>query len=305
MQIKTLAVPFPSEWGKGEATNVYRLGDGKILVDAGLDSLSNRDFIKKALKGNSLKGNASWEIEKILITHGHLDHFGLSAFIQEQTSAEIFIHEADAAVMQDYRRAMDWFDEVYYLALEGGFTHDDLRAIKIELLTAVELMKRPRDFKTFRELELDVGGSKLSILHLPGHTPGSVGYVVGDVVFSGDVAIEGSTVLGDLRSEIDSIQKLKVFREVYTGHRRAPIGISDLEALEAHIATRLDEVLAATRGGRNLKGIVYTIYPWASGSDMNFVRKLTPIRQVLSYLRYLEDEGALAKKGNLWTSFKG
>jgi glyoxylase-like metal-dependent hydrolase (beta-lactamase superfamily II) len=298
MQIEKLCVPFPSEWGQGDATNIYWIGDGRIIIDAGFDSPSNRDFIKRTLREKGLKNT------KILITHGHLDHFGLSSFIQEQTGAEILIHEADAEVMRDYNRAMDWFDEVYDLALEGGFTRNELITTKIELLAAVDLMKRPRDFKTFMDLELDVGGSKLHSIHLPGHTPGSVGYVLGDAVLSGDVAIEGSTVLGDLRKEIDSIQKLKVFREIFTGHRRTPISIGDLEALEAHIATRLSEVLAVTKGGKNLKGIVSVMYPWASGSDVNFVRKLIPLRQVISYIRYLEDEGGIVKRGKLWFSLK-
>jgi hypothetical protein len=107
-----------------------------------------------------------------------------------------------------------------------------------------------------------------------------------------------------LRLEMGSIEKLKAFKEVYAGHGRTPIGPADLEALEAHIATRLEEVLRATRVGRSLKGIVNELYPLSSGVDVNFMKKILPIRQVLSYLHYLEEEGLVAKKGSLWFSFK-
>jgi glyoxylase-like metal-dependent hydrolase (beta-lactamase superfamily II) len=300
MQVSGFSVPFPSEWGRGESTNAYILkGKMTALVDAGLDSPNNREYIKGQLKKLS-----SWKVDLLLITHGHIDHFGLASYIQGETGAEIYIHEDDSPALKNYRKALTWLDEVYALAIEGGFSDIDLREARIRQSVALDIMGVPKDFKTFRKLELDMGDQKLSTIHLPGHTPGSVGYVLGEIVFSGDVALDGSTVVGDLRGELESIQKLKTFREVYTGHRRTPINAMDLEALEAHIAQRLEEVLRVTREGKTLREIVSAIYPASMMLEENFIRKIIPIRQVVSYLRYLEEEGYIVKNGAIWRSFK-
>ena len=300
MKIIPIAVPFPTEWGKGEPTNVYILeGKSCSFVDAGLDSISNRKFIRKVLKKQ-----ASRNIQRILITHGHIDHFGLSAYIQQETGAEILIHEADSEALKDYSSTLYWFDDVYELALEGGFPKEDLISAKLQMFAAIDLMVTPKDFKTFRDLEIDLGEEKLVSLDLSGHTRGSVGYAVGESVFAGDAAIEGSTIVGDFRKEISSIQRLKIFKDVYTGHGRTPIAKKDLEDLEAHFTTRLEEILRAAEGGRSLKEIMELVYPKIMGANTNFIRKITPIRQALSYLKYLEDEGYIMKKGACWTSFK-
>jgi len=299
MIVIPITVPFPKGWGRSDGTNAYILkGDKTVLVDSGLDSQDNREYIKKTLKELD-----AWRADAILLTHGHLDHFGLAAFVQRETGAKIIIHANDALALENYRNVISWFDEVYGLAIEGGFDEQDLKAAKMQLLMVIDMMGRPDEYSTFTELDLDIGGGKLSSLNLPGHTPGSVGYILGDSVFSGDVAIDGSTVVGELRQELASIQKLKTFKHVYTGHRRSPIFVKDLEALETHIANRLEQVLRVTKQGRTLKEIVDQIYG-ATVVETNFMRKIIPIRQVVSYLRYLEEEGFLAKRGARWISFK-
>jgi len=299
MIVIPITVPFPKDWGHGDGTNAYILkGDKTILIDSGLDSPDNRDYIKKTLKKLD-----AWKVEAILLTHGHLDHFGLGAYVQRETGAEIEIHESDASALEDYRNVMSWFDEVYELAVEGGFDEQDLRAVKMQLSMVIDMMSKPDNYGTFRELDLKIGGGALRSLHLPGHTPGSVGYVLGDSIFSGDVALDGSTNVGELKQEFASIQKLKTFKHIYTGHRRSPINAKDLEALEAHIASRLEQVLRMTKQGRTLKEIVNGIYGMTM-METSFMKKVIPIRQAVSYLRYLEEEGYLAKRGARWVSFK-
>jgi glyoxylase-like metal-dependent hydrolase (beta-lactamase superfamily II) len=299
MMIIPITVPFPKDWGHGDGTNAYILkGEKTILIDSGLDSPDNRGYIKKTLKQLD-----AWRVDTILLTHGHLDHFGLGVYVQRETGAEIKIHENDAPALRDYRNVMSWFDEVYELSVEGGFDEQDLKAVRMQLSIVVDMMGKPDNYSTFRDLDLKIGGGGLRSLHLPGHTPGSVGYILGDSVLSGDTALDGSTVVGELKHELASIQKLKTFKHVYTGHRRSPINAKDLEALEAHITSRLEQVLRITREGRTLKEIVNGIYGTAM-MESNFMRKVIPIRQAVSYLRYLEEEGYLAKRGGRWVSFK-
>ena len=42
------------------------------------------------------------DIERIIITHGHIDHFGGLAFVKTQAEAEVGIHELDRRVLTNY-----------------------------------------------------------------------------------------------------------------------------------------------------------------------------------------------------------
>ena len=122
----------------------------------------------------------------------------------------------------------------YILATHGHPGHvggkDDLKAI-----TGGETGIHSQDAKQFlrsadRYLvdgdELDVGQFKVSVLHTPGHTPGSVCYVVANHAFVGDTILAGG--IGrqmpetDLRRQMMSIgtklMRLPLNTALYPGH---------------------------------------------------------------------------------------
>lgn len=298
MKITQIKVPFPSEYGSGRSTNAYLLeGEAKILVDSGLDSEENRRFIRKTLE----KAGA-WDLDVILLTHGHLDHFSLGAYLQQETGAALMVHEADAGMLSDYSSHYSkWFEEAYEHAVEGGFDPSVLGEARIKLITAASILTRSAVYETFTETSL--AGGAVRTLHLPGHTEGSVGVVAGEAVFCGDAAIEGSTAVTDLKEEFNSLEKLKVFKFIYPGHERAPLARAEIEALESHFVSRLEEVLRVTKGGATLKEIVISLYRGLDLAQAPY-KIILPINQAISYLKYLEAEGHVEKRGRRWYSFR-
>jgi glyoxylase-like metal-dependent hydrolase (beta-lactamase superfamily II) len=298
MKITQIRVPFPSEYGSGRGTNAYLLeGEVKILVDSGIDSEENRRFIRK-----TLEKLGAWDLDTILLTHGHLDHFSLGTYLQRETGAALMVHEADSEMLADYSSHYSrLFEETYEHAVEGGFDPSLLGEARIKLTTAASILSRPAVYETFTEISL--AGGAVRTIRLPGHTDGSVGVVAGEGVFCGDAAIEGSTAVRDLKEEFNSLEKLKVFNRVYPGHERSPLARADIEALEAHFVSRLDEVLRVTKGGATLKDVVISLY---RGTDLDQAsyRMILPINQVIAYLRYLEAEGHVEKRGRRWYSFR-
>ena len=121
----------------------------------------------------------------ILLTHGHFDHTGaLSAF----PDAETVIHETDAGMLTDPQR-------------NAGALFGDT------------LPRRPAT-RTVKEGDvLSYGGLEITVLHTPGHTPGSVCYSAEGCLFTGDTLFHrgyGRTDLpgGSVKDLIASLRRL-------------------------------------------------------------------------------------------------
>jgi hydroxyacylglutathione hydrolase len=143
------------------------------LVDPGDEA----PRILKALEGTDI------HVQYLLHTHGHLDHVGATRSVKETllSKPEIALHRGD---------------EPLYLALKKqgalfGINYDD--PLKVDHYL--------EDGET-----IEVGKLKLSVLHTPGHSPGSVclrlhedsALGAGESLYSGDTLFQGSVGRTDL-----------------------------------------------------------------------------------------------------------
>ncbi len=92
-----------------------------------------------------------WKIEKILLTHGHFDHFGAAALLSERLGAPVYIYPDDAPYLSDT-----------YLNLSANSPNPIVVSHYEELYDGEKIyLKENSDFY-------------LKVVHTPGHTPGSV-----------------------------------------------------------------------------------------------------------------------------------
>lgn len=105
-------------------------------------------------------------LDVILLTHAHFDHMLAVPALQEATGAPLFVHEDDAPALID-----------------------DEKSLTVWVGTSCRLMadRLLKDGDT-----VTVGDLTLTVIHTPGHTPGSCCYAVGDWLFSGDTLFVGS-----------------------------------------------------------------------------------------------------------------
>ena len=145
--------------------NCTLVWDEATKVGAVVDPGGDLDRIAAAILDQGIT------VEKILLTHGHIDHAGGAAELKEKLGVPIEgPHQAD-------RFLLDKLPET-----GAGYGITDARAVT-------------PDRWLDEGDEVEVGPLRFSILHAPGHSPGSVVFVskdapvalVGDVVFRGSI----------------------------------------------------------------------------------------------------------------------
>lgn len=136
----------------------------------------------------------------ILNTHGHRDHVPANADMAGHFNIKIGMHQAD----------INFFTKQFRLYNDEAMLRNFQAALALS-----------------HEDDIRVGSMDIQVIHTPGHTPGSVCYLVGRCLFSGDTLFVGSagrTDLpgGDLHTLIQSIhERLVVLPDetiLYPGH---------------------------------------------------------------------------------------
>ena len=174
--IHRLEIPEPFIEAGGPA-NVYVLedADGRYsLFDTGIGT---PEGITALRAGAAQRGLDLKKISRIVVSHGHLDHFGNAQMLSEESGARIFIHEADVAKITGDARfsALLRKHRAYFVRLGvPQETLDQMQAGADRQPNLVKHVERARlgplhegDVLQFKQFEVVVK-------HLPGHTPGLV-----------------------------------------------------------------------------------------------------------------------------------
>ncbi|GAB4328442.1 MAG: MBL fold metallo-hydrolase [Candidatus Zixiibacteriota bacterium] len=127
-------------------------------------------------------------IEKIINTHGHVDHISAAEDVKEALGVKLHLHPGDEMYLPNIEETAAMF------GIAGARNP-----------TIDEFLNHGDRF--------EVGGFTVEVLHTPGHTPGHCILKIGDDVFCGDLVFSGSigrTDLpgGDYETIIDSLERV-------------------------------------------------------------------------------------------------
>jgi len=185
---------------------------GKInaIIDTGT-SKSPQNDIAPALKALGL---TLADIDLILNTHGHIDHAGGDAAVKSASGAQIFIHPDEIGCLKDHEGFFDQNVAPAVEAILGKEQVDEVRAFFLEM--AGQEVAADRQLKDNEVIDLG-DGCHLRVIHLPGHTSGSVGFYWEEegMLFSGDCVMglfDGSgmlPIIADFAAYESSLQRLQ------------------------------------------------------------------------------------------------
>ncbi len=179
-------------FGRGYGSNSYLLicnGEALIIDPSGTEVSEHIQDAKLMPVG-------------ILLTHGHFDHTEYVDKLRNIYGIPLMIHKEDAELLTDGKK------DGYFQFFRRENSH------------------RPAD----RLLEdgecISLGGEEITVLHTPGHTRGSVCYLAGDILVSGDTLFANSIGRcdlygGDTAMMLSSLKRLRQIEAnpfIYPGH---------------------------------------------------------------------------------------
>lgn len=183
------------EPGSGDAT----------VIDVGLMGKSQYKLSSIERLGFDLK-----EIRRVLMTHTHIDHIGcLPEILETVPHAELWVHEAEGLPLEQGDERIVYGMEMFRSMCQAQYGIPDGKF----------------KFQVHRKLSdgdaLDLGGASWQVIHIPGHSPGSIALydaerkilIPGDTVYA-DFAIGRFDLHGasgsQLRQSLTRLAELEV-----------------------------------------------------------------------------------------------
>ncbi|RME88250.1 MAG: MBL fold metallo-hydrolase [Anaerolineae bacterium] len=181
---------FPDFWAYAYLVLV---GDYRVLIDTGSGFGDSNAHLEEGLRrvgqeiGETIRLK---DLTHILITHGHIDHFGGLTFLRSRTRARVGVHELDLRNLTNYEERLTVIERRLRTFLQEA----GLSAGSVERVMAMYKINK----SLFRSVDVDftyeAEGMHLGpfeFLHVPGHCAGHVVIRLHDVLFTGDHVLDG------------------------------------------------------------------------------------------------------------------
>lgn len=152
-----------------------------ILIDPGYNS----ERIIEKIKDTGVT------VKFILATHGHIDHIGAVKAVKDILGIPFYMNKED----------LIFFDSLLQHSMMFGMPNCQVPEVDVYV----------NNGETF-----SFGNLKIQSIHTPGHSPGSISYLIGNDIFTGDVIFSGSIGRTDLPGGSFQILEKSIKERLYT-----------------------------------------------------------------------------------------
>jgi glyoxylase-like metal-dependent hydrolase (beta-lactamase superfamily II) len=308
----SVPVPIPNNPLRYVLVYAFETDRGLYLVDAGWNTDDAYDTLVAGL------GHAGYEIgdvEGVLVTHIHPDHYGLAGRIREASGAWVALHPADAGLIEArYDEPDDLIERMAAMLRRDGAPPDEIAELKMASMPV-----RPWVSAAVPDVLIEDGdrpevpGWDLTAIWTPGHSPGHLCFWEAAnrlmLMLSGDHVLPritpnisfhpqaGPNPLGDFLASLDKVGAYDA-DEVLPAHEyRFDDLRGRVEELKNHHQVRFEEVVAAIGDGQTSTWQIAARMTWNKPWDqiVGWTRRAAA-GETLAHLRYLETRGVLREE---------
>ncbi len=275
----------------------------RILVDTGSglpeswEDLQNGFEVVRARYGHPV---GLQDLTAILITHGHIDHFGGVVLVRGQSAAPVFVHELDRRVLVNFReRLITVAQEMRHFLAQAGVPPERRSAMLDLYLSMKALFPSTTVEGTLADGETLFGF--LRVHHTPGHCPGQVCLQVDEALLTSDHVLPRTTPhqapeqitrftgLGHYLESLRRVAAIPGIAIAFGGHEGPILDLyGRAAAIEAFHRQRLEQVLEICREPRTIAEISMALFGRRSGYGV-----LLALLEAGAHVEYLYDRGAL------------
>ena len=285
--------------------NIYVIDDGEqyVLIDTGSGmERPNADLLAgfTAIGEHLGRPFSPANIGTILITHGHIDHFGGLPFLRQYTDAPAGVHILDRRVLSHHEERMVFAYRRLETFLEGAGVSAEERVVlmSVYLFSKTYYRSTPVQF-LLEEGRPTVGG--FGVIHVPGHCPGQVCLLVDDVLLTADHVLsritphqapESITLNMGLGHYLDALGKVAALPGVRLGLGGHEDPIADIPARVAAIraahAERLGKISDICRAPKSIAEISRELF-----GRVDSYHVLLALEETGAHVEYLYQRGEL------------
>lgn len=163
-------LPIPTPFAVGRV-NCYLIDDEPLtLIDAGPNSGTSLEALTQAVAAH---GHALEDLERIVISHQHIDHLGLIGLVAARSGAEVVALDALVPFVEHYSREADADDQFATATmLANGVSEDVVGALQAVSRAFRAWGARAGVTSAISEGEsLEFRDRTLRVHHRPGHSP--------------------------------------------------------------------------------------------------------------------------------------
>ena len=301
----TLPMPF-----RLKHVHVFVLAhDDRItLFDTGLNTPETVSIFEESLKAiqKTLR-----DVDRIFITHHHLDHCGMAGRIKAISGAEIHVSEVSREVLSVRTDERELVRRIKDFCLLHGLPESTTNFV-INLFLAFKTAGSP--FQSDRCFQADsrqmVGDTAIQAIATPGHTRDHVSFYFSKegILLSGDHVLPEITPnlspdlfapdFRPLRSFLDSLSRIQTLpaRKVYPAHGDPFSNLAErIEEIKSHHDIRKGLAYeSVTRGPRTTFEVSRDIF----GNDLPDFDKFLALNETYVHLVELVHEGAIKEQRN-------
>jgi glyoxylase-like metal-dependent hydrolase (beta-lactamase superfamily II) len=276
-----------------------------VLIDTGSGFGESNDELEKGLEEiNKLRGGdcSLQNLSHVLITHGHIDHFGGLTYVRQLTAAKIGIHELDRRIVSNHEERLSIVAHRLeeFLTEAGVLPEQRMKILELYKITK-SLYRSVSVDMTYEAMGMQLGPFKF--VHVPGHCAGHVVIRLHDVIFSGDHILEKtsphqapeqitlSTGIDHYLKSLELVRPLaKEVRLTFGGHENPIINLEARidEIREVH-RERLQKVLDLLENPRTVAEISRNLFGKVEGYTV-----LLALEEAGAHVEYLYQRGLLA-----------